>query len=311
MILNAGLDAACTTASNSATAYPYFGEFVRYAAIGTGSTEPAPTDTALNAQVGSRTDDRGGFNDTTDAGRGDGALWHESTFTRVFNITSNVNAAEWGLAIATTGPLSVRELFRADPTDNTSAPIALTLEEGDQLQLVVTLRVEAEWGYQNKSFIITGTDGNDTNGTHTGLATVTNGAQGGNSILEALRIAWPGGIQGSNTGYLHALMSDQTGKAAGDDLPSAGTTTNVSPVGVPVAYTAGDHYRDVNYVLTTATANGDIHAVNIGSSPNTIGSPGVTNASVGYRYILTNPPYLTKASTHRLTLTLRKSISRL
>lgn len=316
MILNTGLDAACVTQSNffgidgnAASPAPYFAQFVRYAAIGTGSTTPDPTDTTLDSQVGSRTDNRGGFNNTENWGRGSGRIWYEATFTRVFNISSNVNAAEWGLAAATSGNLSVRDLLRADPNDPMSSPITLTLEDGDQLQLVITLRVEADWAYQTKSFVITGAPGNDTNGTHEGNATVTNGAQTSDNIRRALRCAWPGGLA-AGQGALHAIMSDQTAQTISDNLTEA-SGASTSTLTSETSYTPGDYYRDVNYVLSTAQANGNIYAVNVGPASGTVGLPGITNASTGYRFILTDPPYLTKQNTHRLTLTVRKAIARL
>ncbi len=112
-----------------------FTPWVSYAAIGSGSTAPAVTDTILNAQVGARSNSNGGFGNSRNAGLDavNNVPWAETTTTRVFAITSNVNATEWGLAPAATGGLSVRELFRADPLDNGSSPITLTLESGDQL----------------------------------------------------------------------------------------------------------------------------------------------------------------------------------
>lgn len=309
MILDSGLDAACTSNSSAASAtfstatYPFFSQFVTYAAFGTGSSEPDATDTSLDAQVGARTQARGGFNNTQSAGvdQDNLTIWTEQTFTRVFNITENVNAAEWGLAAGATGNLSARDLFRADPLDPNSTPIPLTLEEGDQLQLVITLRVQAVWDYEEKSFIITGTAGNDSNGTHTGNATVTNG--NGNDIVASLECAWPGQV----VTYLHVVMSDVSDREKNDNLSSA----SVSTPRVLAPYTPGDHYRDANYALSTSEAVGDIYALNIGPSHQTTGSIGTTNASSGYRFLLTNPPFLTKENTHRLTLTLRKSISRL
>lgn len=301
MILNTGLDAACTIRGTSQPQqqYPYFGQFVRYAAIGTGSTEPSPTDTTLAAQVGARTDNRGGF-DNAETGGFDpstNTVWAESTFTRVFNITSNVNATEWGLAPATTGNLAVRELFRADPTDNNSSPITLTLEDGDQLQLVVTLRVEAAWEYETKSFVITGTAGNDTNGTHEGNATVTAGANmASSSAINALANVWPG--QGADASVrIHYLLTSQAGLQKDESIPGSPVTYGTS---VAAPYVAGTYYRDWTVTFGTSEANGDHYAWIAGSSRNS-----------GLRFILTDPPYLTKASSHRLTLTVRKSIARL
>lgn len=175
MILNSGLDSICTERAMGSSGATFFVRPFAYAAFGTGSTAPAATDTALDAQVGARSNSNGGFGDTQDGGFDAGAniVWAESTITRVFSIGSNVNATEWGLAQGAGTNLSVRELFRADPNDNSSSPIVLTLESGDELHLTYTIRVEAEWEYQAASFVITGAPGNDSNGTHDGYATAS------------------------------------------------------------------------------------------------------------------------------------------
>lgn len=297
MILNSGLDAACASpATNTALS---FASWVNYAAFGTGSIAPAATDTSLAAQVGSRSNSNGGFADSEDAALDavNNVMWHEATFTRVFTISTNVNAAEWGLSPIASGNLSVRELFRADPTDNSSQPITLTLQLGDQLQLVLTLRVEAAWDRQSKSFVITGTAGNDTNGTHTGLATVSSGAGTTTADIRANALAyvWPGGISGSSF-VVRAWDSDQSAVAKNAGFAGNGTA---SSNGSAAAYTPGNYYVDWTAVFSTAQANMDHYAW----ATATLGR--------GLRFALTSPGYLTKNSTHKLTLTVRKSISRL
>lgn len=306
MILNSGLDFACTTDSGQVTSpadqtTPFLTKFVRFACFGTGSTAPAAADTTLDAQVGSRTNNNGGFADTVQQGAdaGTNTLWYEATITRTFAISGNVNATEWGLAPAATGNLSVRELFRTDPLDNNSSPITLTLENGDQLQLVVTLRVEAAWEYETKTFTITGTLGNDGNGTHEGNAALTHSSgSGGVMPVGAFRRAWPGGYNTPGAGSeLAASTTDQTSVTITQNLTNL--TANV--VAAAETYTPGDYYRDYVAVFSTAVANGDHYAW-------IYGQPAF---GLGLRFILTDPPYLTKTSTHRLTLTVRKHISRL
>lgn len=305
MILNSGLDAACvaTHAPGASQIHPFFCEFIRYACFGTGSTAPSASDTSLVAQVGSRSIDRGGFNNTEDAGldNTENVMWYEATFTRVFEISGNVNAAEWGASLDPTGNLSVRDLFRADPTNPESAPVTLTLETGDQLQVVITFRVEATWEYENKSFVINGTAGNDTTGTHTGRATATPAA---NSSLEGIRGAltflWP-----SNGGlYLHALATSQVATPKGSNFSS--NSRGAAPM-MLAAYTPGDYYRDVTGVFSTSAAVGDHYGWVMSFTNNT--SP--VNYSQGLRFVLDDPASLAKESSHRLSLTVRKSISRL
>lgn len=311
MILDSGLDAACTTTasppagSETTAAYPAFCAFITYAAYGTGSAAPDPSDTALNAQVGSRSNNRGGFNNVVASGQDsvNNIMWREQTFTRVFAISANVNATEWGLAAASSGPLSVRDLFRADPNDPLSSPITLTLEDGDQLQLVITLRVETGWAYQNKSFTITGAPGNDSNGTYDGRAAVTTGAVSTDAaIRDALRSVWPGD---TSFGNAYVFTADQSSVGLTDNN-NASFAELVQGSTSAEAYTPGTHYRDVVGTFSTAIANGDIYA--FGQGRWNYASP--VNHS-GFQFILIDPPYLTKTSTHRLTLTVRRSISRL
>lgn len=312
MILNSGLDNACGSAAEAGSgtapnqSHPPFCNFIQFAAFGTGSAAPDATDTSLASQVGSRSNDRGGFSNSVAVGldAGNNTIWSEVTFTRVFAITSNVNATEWGLSPASTGNLSVRELFRADPNDNNSSPITLTLEDGDQLQLVITFRVQAEWAYANKSFVITGTAGNDTNGTHDGIATISTGTSSTqNDIVAALASAWPGGA-GIQVGslvpdFIRSLEADPTGTAKNQNLPTTGTGAQ----GTYETYTPGNYYRDFTAEFGTSSANG----AHYGWVATYVNSAAATN--VGYRFLLTSPATLTKASTHKLTLTVRKTIA--
>lgn len=306
MILNSGLDAACTSGAGSGTnnAFPYFCAFIQYAAFGTGSTEPSPEQTTLDAQVGSRSNNRGGFDNSENAGLDaeNNLIWYEATFTRVFNITSAVNATEWGLSAQTTGNLSVRDLFREDPNDPDSDPVAISLDDGDQLQLVVTLRVEAPWEYESKSFVITGTAGNDAAGTHTGNATVSTGASTtATDIRDALRAVWPGGPVSGEGGGLRVVTSDQSGVAKNQNTSTSAAAVSLSAE----PYTPGSYYRDYTGTFSTSQANADHYAWFVTTSASGSGT------SVGYRLILTNPATLTKTNTHRLTLTFRRSIARL
>lgn len=307
MILNSGLDAACTNNAiadgSSPDRRPSFSAFIMYAAFGTGSTAPSVTDTSLGAQVGSRSNNDGGFNysETSGLDSTNDLIWYEGTFTRAFTIDSPVNATEWGLSAASTGNLSVRELFRTDPNDNSSLAVTLTLDSGDELQLVITLRVQADWQYVSKSFVVTGTAGNDAAGTHTGNASVSTGtATTTVEITSALSSAWPGGATGTAS-YLNVFTSDKSSVAINQNLSTAATFATMTNA----AYTPGNHYVDCSCTFGTSAANGDHYAWSV------VANSHYTYASWGYRFILTSPAKLTKASTHKLSLTVRKSIARL
>lgn len=306
MILNSGLDSACELDAASSggafasASYPYFCRFIQYAAFGTGSAAPDPSDVTLNAQVGTRSNSRGGFSNIENGGRdaGGNTIWYEVTFTRVFSIAGNVNATEWGLAPNASGDLSVRELFRSDPNDNGSSPIPLTLETGDELQLVITLRVEAQWEYAAKSFVIAGAPGKDSNGTHDGQATVTSGSSNTVSgIRDALQVVWPGGYGVSQHAAVRWCSADQTSRTKSQDLTNWSNGQSLSALG----YSPGNHYRDTTVTWGTSEGNGNHYAWEV-----------TPNAAInGYRFILTSPTFLAKLNTHRLTLTLRKGIARL
>lgn len=308
MILDSGLDAACQTLA--ANSEPYFNAWLNYAAFGTGSTAPAAGQTGLVSQVGSRSSANGGFSNALDAGTDavNKVLWYEVTFTRVFSISGAVNATEWGLAAATTGNLSVRELFRADPNDNSSSPVTLTLDNGDELQLVVTFRVQAAWEEASQSFVVTGTAGNDTNGTHDGKGLITSGAGGStrSEVATALRAVWPGG--GGVAGYIISALqvwtSDQSSRTKSQDASASSAEVVLMS---NAAYTPGTFYRDCGGTYGTSQANGTHYAWGVSAAT----SPSANTASRGYRFYLTSPTTLAKASTHKLTLTVRKSISRL
>lgn len=302
MILNSGLDAACTSSSAAGTgsvnaeAWPYFCSFIQYAAFGTSSSAPAATDTSLGSQVGSRSINRGGFSNSVSVGADDtnDVIYYEATFTRVFSIGSNVNATEWGLAPATTGNLSVRELFRADPLDNGSSAVTLTLENGDELQLVVTLRVQADWEYASKSFTITGI------GSVTGDTTFSAGGSAtGQNIRNALRQGWPGetGTLFTNSYDIAVFLSSQASVSKSANLSGSNA---VATTGSHDSYTPGNFYRDLSVTFSTSEGNGTVYALCKGST-----------SGIGYRFILTSPASFTKASTHKLTLTMRRSIARL
>lgn len=312
MILDSGLDHACTLPANSNTTFEnaIFTRFITYACFGTGSTAPSAGDTSLGAQVGSRSNNAGGFGGARNGGldAGNKVIWAETTFTRVFTIASNVNAAEWGLAPAATGNLTVRELFRSDPQDDSSSPIVLTLESGDELQLVVTVRVQAAWEYVASNFVITGTAGNDAAGTHDVNSAIATGSQTTQAYIDlALASAWPGGAFSSGT-YTHGFLTYISANPAA--VPVNGNltlVTNSNQAFAAASYTNSTFYRDCTVVIPTSEYNG----THYGWLARTIYAGLSTQDQCGLRALLTDPTTLAKAATHKLTLTVRKSIARL
>lgn len=299
MILDSGLDTCCSTPINAGnlTAAAFMLMFT-YAAIGTGSTPATPEDLLLESQIGSRSNSNGGFSEVHDGAldNANNLLFVEQEFTRVFDITSNVTVREWGLSRQSTGNLTARDLFR----DLSNNPTAIPLEDGDQLQIVIKLRVQAAWEYEPASFVITGAPGHDSAGAHDGTAAVTPGSDTtADHIYRTLLACWPGGGTGNARSQLSAILTAQPGLAKDDDI--AGSISSVNEVGA--AYVPGTFYRDWSATFGTSEANGEHHGwvvgVGFGASQRR-----------GLRFLLTNPATLTKTDSHRLVLTVRKHIAR-
>src|SRR5690606_12005725 len=135
LITNAGLDALAGGAAIS--------DLINYLAVGTGSSEPSYTDTALNAEV-ARTNSDGGFGDS-DAMVGSGNLveyWRRIR-TRVFTQDqANGNLAELGFfSAASGGTMWNRQLFR----DELGQPTTITKTSEDQLRVTYEYRVYPPW----------------------------------------------------------------------------------------------------------------------------------------------------------------------
>lgn len=300
MILDSGLDVCCSN-SISATSLTIgsFMSMFTYAAIGTGGTPAAPEDVLLESQIGSRSNSSGGFSEVHDGAldSGNNLLFVEQEFTRVFDIASNVTVREWGLSRQSTGNLTARDLFR----DLSNNPTAIPLEDGDQLQIVIKLRVQAAWEYEPASFVITGAPGHDSAGTHDGTAAVTPGSgTTADQIYGALLTCWPGGGTGNARHVLSAIHTAQPGLAKDDDI--TGSISTAEQAGDD--YVPGTFYRDWSATFGTSEANGEHHGWVAG-----LNFPPAQRPR-GLRFLLTNPATLTKADTERLTLTVRKHISR-
>src|SRR5690625_1352078 len=201
-----------------------------------------------------------------------------------------------GLSQQSTVNLTARDLFR----DLSNNPTAIPLEDGDQLQIVIKLRVQAAWEYEPASFVITGAPGHDSAGTHDGIAAVTPGsATTADNIYRTLLACWPGGGGSGNTRpQLSAIHTAQPGLAKDDDI--TGSISSVVQVGDD--YVPGTFFRDWSATFGTSEANGEHHGWVVG-----VGYGG--SQRLGPRFLLTNPVSLTKTDSHRLVLTVRKHIS--
>ncbi len=131
LILNTGLDYVASWAlgnSHAGTAYGWQG----FAAVGTGSTEPDVTDTELVAELARSNTTIASNTSVPTAGVG------IYTVTKEFDFgVANGNLTEWGFAPASTGNLSVRELFR----DELGDPVTVTKTSDFKLRITYSIEL--------------------------------------------------------------------------------------------------------------------------------------------------------------------------
>jgi len=117
----------------------------RFAALGTGSTAPDPSQTQLANEIGTSTNPRRTNNVPTGESNEIEALATpgEYNIRRVFEFTEaqvgGLNLTEWGFSPVSSynGPLMTRELFR----DGSGNPIVLTLDTDQRLRLIYRYKV--------------------------------------------------------------------------------------------------------------------------------------------------------------------------
>mgnify|MGYP001385145768 CR=1 FL=1 len=286
-ITNFGLDAVAQVYSrnNSNPPFPYFFGWSQYTAIGTGTTPPAQTDTALANEI-ARTDSNGGFGYTEQYVRDSNNNKLRATITeyRVFNFTNSYNLTEFGHFTQSTGANCVfRDLFRQDPNDPNSTPVVISVQSGDQLQIIKTVVIEVPWLETTYSIIITGMAGKDGNGTHDVVGTAF-ATEGGDYTREAIRVLWPGGLISGSHGNLYLITTSGQSTARDTSISVSGGYFMTADV-----YTNGSYTRTKRYKLTTAQGNGTIYGFSLGSPS-------------GYKMFFQNPSSITKASTHTLEM---------
>ena len=288
-ITNFGLDAVAQVDATSSSPFPYFHKWSRYTAIGTGTTPPAQTDTALASEV-ARTDSNGGFSHTEQYVRDstNNKLRAVITEYRVFNFTTSYNLTEYGHFTQSTGANCVfRDLFRQDPNDPNSTPVVISVQSGDQLQIIKTVVIEVPWLETTYSITITGMAGKDGNGTHDVVGTAF-AVDSPTYIIHAFWALWPGGPP-----LTIQAVNDPGGSSARDAavfLPGNGGGMAMD------AYTNGTYTRTKRYTFPTSAANGNIYAFVISITT------GTWWAYSGYKMFFQNPSSITKASTHTLEM---------
>lgn len=290
-ITNFGLDAVAKVDSGSpSSAYPYFSRWSQYTAIGTGTTLPAQTDTALANEI-ARTNSNGGFGQTEQYVRDstNNKLRAVTTEYRVFNFTSSYNLTEFGHFTQSTGANCVfRDLFRQDPNNPNSTPVVISVQSGDQLQIIKTVVIEVPWLETTYSIIITGMAGKDGNGTHDVVGTAFSTADG-SYTAGAIQTLWPG-----DTVYFYFINTSGQSTARDTYINASGGYTMTAD-----AYTNGSYTLTKRYKLTTAQGNGTIYGFVLTKAF------GVVGVTYGYKMFFQNPPSITKASTYTLEMVFR------
>lgn len=298
-ITNFGLDAVAQVDAAGIPGYPYFYKWSRFTAIGTGTTLPAQTDTALANEI-ARTERNGGFRATEQYVRdsANNKLRAVITEYRVFDFTNSYNLTEFGHFTRSTGANCVfRDLFRQDPNNPNSPPVVISVQSGDQLQIIKTVVIEVPWLETTYSIIITGMAGKDGNGTHDVVGTAFTAS--GDYVRDVIRLLWPGGFSDNFHGYLHPITTSGQSTARDTSVRvSAGYAMKAD------TYTNGSYTRTKRYKFTASEENGTIYGFVI--NPFDSGSHSI----YGYKMLFLNPSSITKDSMHTLEMVFRMTWGR-
>ena len=116
---------------------------------------------------------------------------YERISYRVFDFNAAYNLTEYGHFTSSSGANAVfRDLFRQDPNDPNSQAITISVQDGDQLQIIRTLTIEAAWEEVADTQTLTVPGGSDI--TLSGTSTVGVNVQGHNVSDMFYYFLWPG-----------------------------------------------------------------------------------------------------------------------
>lgn len=265
----------------------------KYAAVGTGSTPPAATQTGLVAEARRTNRDQNGSTGTFSYTRVANGVYEQTTVREFLETeVGNSNLTEWGFSPSNTagGNLICRELFR----DGNGNPIVITPAADQRLRLIYKTRVTLSPTVAvSASIDISGI------GVRTGkyvLTLSTGGAGGSYPDLVVVEVGITGNVinSGGNPStlyqniYLHSVA-----------LPTTYTDTTVSSSGVLgskwpglQAYVSGSRQRKTNPVTFASNeANGTIRTIGLGSY-----------GGGGFRFVLDSGQEFTKDNLHKLTI---------
>ncbi|THF88459.1 hypothetical protein E7T09_04440 [Deinococcus sp. KSM4-11] len=290
MIVDRGMNIFGTNANHLNTGSgSHFGDWRNYLCVGTGSTAPAVTQSALVAEVMRGSADAG-ISPTNTVAVAAGVATGSFTQTRILNISASYNLTEFGLSDVSTagGLLCIRELFR----DGGGNPISLSVQAGQQLQLTHTLDITLTYGSGVASqFDLTGV------GTLQGSATWFSGSGATNIIDMFTR-----GFNPGQTTIWHGRPLDGANTGAPDVVGGSFSGTSDTISSTPTTYVAGSFERIRTVVWDTGVANYAHYGWMFGyvySFPYS-----------GYKFVLSNPATMTKTSANRLTLNMKTTWGR-
>ncbi|MCD0176249.1 hypothetical protein IHN32_09880 [Deinococcus sp. 14RED07] len=275
LITNAGLDALANEngrdLSASQKAWTTWRQTLR---VGTGSTPPTVTKTALGAEIaGATSSSVGGFDSEQSyaATQSGNVLTAVSVMVRVASFTAAANVTEYGLSATTNGQLSVTELFR----DAQGNPVAVPVQAGYQLKLTHTFTLTLP-------FVAAAATVNVGTGDLSALTTFYATGASSSRFVDAVTAFAPG-----NGSDVYILSGADTGTPTTATAPVAVASTRTN-----MPYVAGSYSRVKRFEIGPADGTRDHYGWLFGNSTN------------GFKVALQNGAKVTKGSTQRLTLDL-------
>lgn len=266
-----------------------------HTAVGTGSTEPAVTDTALANEIARTSDLLSGSTSETQTANGE----YEMTWGREFDFgEANGNLTEWGIAAGSASSILIRELFR----DEGGEPITVTKTSDEKLRLFYTLEASlSPVTLTSASFDITNI------GTINGQYMWIGGPSAGKIDLATFARIAAGLVTTNGTstpsGDAVAAVRDTTSWSYSSNV-NWGATLRADSVTMG-SYTGGSYTRKVDEVQwSTSVGNITIATMGIG-----VGNSSAGNRLFGLIFLIDSGDRFAKDDLHQLTMTDYFSVS--
>lgn len=282
---------------------------IQYAAVGTDSTEPTTSDTALGAEVTRTNIGSNGEDDDESISRSSpGVYQHTRTYEFDFN-QANGNLTEWGISPSSSSGsnLYARELFR----DGSGDPQTVTKTSDDKLRIVYTREITiSPVTMTSASLNITGHT--VVNGKYMLIGGNATGSQGYMDLRVFSIIAsgaeptvsqvasYSGGGLWLPTSDLSGIAYTNTLAMGGEKLSTANDISMEVHENAP-AYTSGAFTRD-GYIIKFPTSKGNFEHFGIGITGR--GQGATTPPQLGFIFDYDNGEEWTKDNLHELRVTL-------